>query len=296
MGGFPRQGDSARPVPFIGASPSGEISFIKYEGLGNDFVVVEAEREEEVPLALASELCDRRFGIGADGVLVVLPAAHPAHAARMRVINADGSIPEMCGNGLRCVALHLARRSGAEGTWHGTVETDAGPRVCSLEGEGSEAWVDVDMGVVQTLGEREIEVSGERLTLHLADAGNPHAILFGERSRADMERLGAALAVHPSFERGANIEFVRPHPDVAEGFDVFVWERGVGPTLACGTGACAVAAVAVALGKASRGVPLRVRLPGGELAVTLDEGGRAEMRGPARLVFRGSVAPRTVTC
>src|SRR5579863_1249503 len=117
-----------------------DLAFRKYEGLGNDFIVVDAEDERAVPTARASALCDRRFGIGADGVLLVLPPASPGAAGRMRVINADGSVPEMCGNGVRCVALHLARARGMlEGTL--VVDTDAGPCRCVVADRGSDAQV-----------------------------------------------------------------------------------------------------------------------------------------------------------
>src|SRR5579863_5721501 len=105
------------------------LPFAKYEGLGNDFVVVEVDRDDELPPASVPRICDRHFGIGADGVLLVLPAQSSDSTRRMRVINADGSVPEMCGNGVRCVALHVARARGVrEGTLR--IDTDAGPRAC----------------------------------------------------------------------------------------------------------------------------------------------------------------------
>ncbi len=119
-----------------------------------------------------------------------------------------------------------------------------------------------------------------------ADAGNPHAVLLGAFARGDVERLGPRLATHPHFPRGTNVEFAH----VAEGrVDLVVWERGVGITLACGTGACATAAVACAKGLLPRGLPIAVRLPGGVLDITIGGDGVATMRGPARLVFSGEV-------
>jgi len=212
----------------------------------------------------------------------------------MRVLNADGSIPEMCGNGLRCVVLHHARRlpgarlplslSGDELV----VETDAGERVCRIDAaDGARATITVDMGPVRVHGERALSIDGERPVVTLADAGNPHAVLFGDFSRADAERLGPRIAMHPDFPRGTNVEFARVG---ADGIDLVVWERGVGITLACGTGACATVAVACAKQLTPRGVPVSVRLPGGPLQVTIDESGRATMRGPARHVFSGETA------
>jgi diaminopimelate epimerase len=262
--------------------------FEKYEGLGNDFVLVEAVSDAAVTPAQALQICDRRRGVGADGVLLLMPASSSsAGAARMRVINADGSIPEMCGNGVRCVALHVARARGLRsGTV--TIETDAGPRVCTLElvdASGGEGIVTVDMGVVRVDGERSIDGDGRSVSLTLADAGNPHAVLFGRFARSDVDRLGPLIATHPSFKNGTNVEFAQPAAD--GGIDVVVWERGVGVTLACGTGACATAAVACARGIATRSAPISIRLPGGKLDVTIDDRGRAVMRGPARHVFSG---------
>jgi diaminopimelate epimerase len=208
----------------------------------------------------------------------------------MRVVNADGSIPEMCGNGLRCVALHLARRArGGRDRAHANdlelrVETDAGPRVCRVDATDSGALVTVDMGPVRVLGDRTVAVDGQTVVVAVADAGNPHAVLFGEFAPSDAESLGPRIATHADFPRGTNVEFARAG---ADGIDLVVWERGVGMTLACGTGACATAAVACAKGLAQRGRPVAVRLPGGALEVTIDEVGRATMRGPARHVFSG---------
>lgn len=254
--------------------------FSKYEGLGNDFVVVEAATSDAVTSAEAARVCDRRFGVGADGVLLVLPGRTPGAVARMRVINADGSIPEMCGNGLRCVAVHVARARGLD-RGELLVDTDAGPRACVVDGPR----VRVDMGIVRVSGARELSLAGEGLSVVVADAGNPHAVALGEFSREDVARLGPQVATHASFPQGTNAEFARLTGP--RSIDLAVWERGVGLTLACGTGACATAAVACALGLAPRGVPLAVTLPGGPLEITIDDDGRALMRGPARRVFSG---------
>lgn len=259
------------------------LAFEKYEGLGNDFVVIDAASEAEVSADLARALCDRRRGIGADGVLVMLPARDPSAAGRMRVLNSDGSVAEMCGNGLRCAALHLARR-GSGATRELAIETDAGVRSCVLEGNGA---VTADMGIVRVGETRVIVVDGTPVELTEADAGNPHAIALRAVSPAGLAHLGPRLASHPSFPHGANVEFVRLDGGV---LDVVVWERGVGPTEACGTGACAAAAVACSRGLVPGNVDVRVRLPGGELDVRYDpRTGRTTMRGPARRVFAGTV-------
>jgi diaminopimelate epimerase len=260
--------------------------FRKYEGLGNDFIVLDAESEADVPPERATDLCDRHFGVGADGVLLVLPPGVPESHARMRVINADGSIPEMCGNGVRCVALHLASARGVRGPIR--IETDAGVRECTLA-EGAtavQAMVAVDMGPVLVLGDKTFVIDGQPVTVTVADAGNPHAVLFGDFTRYEVERLGSRIAVHSAFPQGTNVEFARVGRD---GIDLVVWERGVGITLACGTGACATVAVACSRGLAAAGVPTSVRLPGGRLEVTVSRG-YAELNGPARHVFSGTLA------
>jgi diaminopimelate epimerase len=260
------------------------LTFRKYEGLGNDFIIVEP-RDLAVTPALASALCDRHFGIGGDGILVVLPPRVSDADARMVVVNSDGSCPEMCGNGVRCVAVHLARARDLR-TGVIRVETAAGIRACIVEDGLGEGMVTVDMGTVRVGEDRDVEVDGERLPVTLADVGNPHAVAFGSFSRQDVERLGSRITVHATFPAGINVEFARMRMD---GIDLVVWERGAGITLACGTGACAAAAVACAKGHASYEAPIDVRLPGGSLCVQVQRDGRTTMRGPARHVFSGTI-------
>jgi len=262
---------------------SGTFAFHKYEGLGNDFIVIDAADGAALSAARARALCDRHFGIGADGVLLVLPGAASGVDAHMKVINADGTTPEMCGNGVRCVALHLARARGVSAC-DLVIDTDAGKRACRVAAAGGEATVTVDMGTVRVLGQRQVAIDGQLATVHLADAGNPHAVILRPATRREAERLGALLAVDPAFPGGTNVEFARVSKD---GIELTVWERGVGLTLACGTGACATAAVACAEGLARYGAPLRVVLPGGALEVTVATDGGTSMCGPARRVFAG---------
>ncbi len=259
-------------------------AFFKYEGLGNDFILVETDDENAVLAERATLFCERRFGVGADGLILVLPPRTSGCATRMRVINADGSIPEMCGNGVRCVALHFARTRHL-GQASLLVDTDAGPRACTVDDADGKGMVTVDMGVVRVLGDRALSVDGRRVTVTAADAGNPHAVLLGAFARGDVEHLGPRLAAHPDFPKGTNVEFACVASD---GIDLVVWERGVGMTLACGTGACATAAVACAKSLVLQGRAVVVRLPGGKLEVTIDRDARATMRGPARNVFSGT--------
>lgn len=262
------------------------LAFAKYEGLGNDFVVVEVADRAAITVERARALCDRRLGVGADGVLLVLPAESAGAHGRMVVINSDGSVPEMCGNGLRCVALHVARKR-ALATGELIFDTDAGPRPCRVEDRAGEGLVTIDMGVVRFVDDVILDAGGRRWELALGDAGNPHAITFQDATMDDIHRAGHALATDPHFPNGTNVEFARVTAPNA--IDVVVWERGVGLTQACGTGACATVAVAVAKGHARRNEEVTVTLPGGPLHITLNDAGHAIMRGPARHVFSGIV-------
>jgi diaminopimelate epimerase len=264
------------------------VPFFKYEGLGNDFIVVEADDERAISPAQAARLCDRHLGVGADGVLLILPSRASDCAFRMRVINADGSVPEMCGNGARCVALHRARAGGVQREVL-RIDTDAGARDCTVEDGQGQGWVSVDMGIVRVLGERTLLVGGRHFSVVAVDVGNPHAVLFGAFARGDVEQVGPRIATHPDFPRGTNVEFAHVGED---GIDLMVWERGAGITLACGTGACATAAAARTRGLVPAMTPIAVRLPGGALSVTVDQDDRAFLRGPARHVFSGTLAPQ----
>jgi diaminopimelate epimerase len=255
------------------------LRFAKYHGLGNDFVVVEGPLMEA---GRARRLCDRRRGIGADGVLTVLPA-RSGGAAFMHVYNSDGSAAAMCGNGIRCVARWLAERRGLEGTL--AIETPAGPRSCTVHRgpSGEVEDVSVEMGPARIEGEQEFRVAGEVLRAVRVSMGNPHAVFFGEASR---ER---ALSVGPEVEKavpgGVNAGFAAVREG---GLDLVVWERGAGLTEACGTGACAAAAAALRSGRLPPGGPVEVRLPGGALRISVAaDFSRLTMRGPAARVFEG---------
>ena len=269
------------------------LSFFKYEGLGNDFLVVEREALGGAPLSTerAIALCDRHRGVGADGVLIV-----DIDTPRMDVINADGSVPEMCGNGVRCVALHLARRAG-QATLDVTIDTIAGPHHCLVVNRPGEESVAVQMAP-PSLMPRDVPLSSDKpwldhpltvgdhtVRLSGVSMGNPHAVTFddvGEAKRA----LGPAIQQDPHFPEGVNVGFVSEQQGNDMRLDVL--ERGAGWTQACGTGACAAALAAVETRRAPRGEPLTVRLPGGPLIITVGEpGAPMSMQGPARFVFRG---------
>lgn len=260
------------------------VEFEKYEGLGNDFVV----RDAAGPLApdLVVRLCDRHFGIGADGVLTIASGSTEGARARMIVQNADGSRPEMCGNGLRCVALKLAERDEREQAEY-AIDTDAGVRRCVVSRRGAAGSVLIEMGRAELGGEHRAVFAGEERTFRLVSVGNPHAValdLFPDVPAVD--RL--APEVSRSIPGGVNVEFVR---ETTPGrFEVVVWERGVGRTLACGTGAAAVAAVLASCGRIEFGRPTTLLLPGGELELAVSAGSfDVSLRGPARRVFGGKL-------
>jgi diaminopimelate epimerase len=247
------------------------VKFLKMEGLGNDFVVLEGPREVTTGEVVA--WCDRRRGIGADGILVVTPLGDDR--VRMEYWNADGSPAEICGNGLRCAA-RLARDRGWVGTDVFTLVTAVGEREARI---GTD--VTVQVGVPEPVGEGSIEVAG--LAVRPIDVGNPHAVVFvDDPAGIVVEELGRRVGTDSHFPAGVNVEFATVRGESL--IELRVWERGVGETLACGSGAVAAAAIAYQLGRV--GMSTTVRLPGGDLQVTLDERG-AWLTGPARYVFDG---------
>lgn len=265
------------------------VRFEKWEGLGNDFVVMDAS---VAPFALlrehASRLCDRRLGVGADGILLVDRRVVANEPARMIVLNADGSRPEMCGNGLRCVAASLCV-PGSEPEF--MVLTDDGLRACEVERGEAEFRVSIDMGEVRfpggtgKPGVQRSDVLGDG---YVVDAGNPHWIFLEAPAGVQLSAVGPMHENDARFPARTNVEVLRK--EAAGVWRVEVWERGVGLTQACGTGAVAVAGLLVALGHEDPGVPLDVRLPGGSLQLTVDAvTRRVKMRGPARRVYAGEL-------
>lgn len=277
------------------------MRFVKWQGLGNDYIILEeADFPEQPSPRVCSLLCDRHFGIGADGLLVncAPTGAVPGASARMRIFNPDGSEPEMCGNGIRMFARYLAERGLVDGG-ETTIETLAGPIRPRLLEDGR---VRVHMGAarfksaaidstgwdpVDEIVEREIETRGETYTFTFVDVGNPHCIIVvDDVADVPLERVGPALERHPLFPRRTNVEFVQREPDGS--VRMRVWERGVGETQACGTGATAVGVAAVRLGLADS--PVLVHLLGGDLEIEALPNGEAVMTGPAEEVFAGELS------
>ncbi|MGH8870548.1 MAG: diaminopimelate epimerase [Acidimicrobiia bacterium] len=241
------------------------FEFTKMQGLGNDFVVLEGPDKPAVDDVI--QLCDRRFGVGADGVLVVSPGAPVV----MDYWNADGSAAEMCGNGLRCVARYVYDRGWVDGAEF-EVDTPVGVRMVRV----GEDLVEAEIGPTLIEGEETIEGQVYRLV----DTGNPHAVrVVDDPASIDLTRVGPVVAREAGFDAGCNVEIVSVRGDEVT---MRVWERGVGETLACGTGM--VAAAAVALDGADGTV--RVNVPGGVGQVEIKDK-VAWLTGPAGYVFTG---------
>ena len=273
------------------------LPFTKMHGAGNDFVVLDGVRHEFPALEpLAARLCDRHFGIGADQLLVVRPSS--AADFRMEIWNADGSQVEMCANGIRCFYKYLRDRGLTSEDEIG-VETLSGVVRPRWAGAGR---VVVDMGrpvlepakIPTTLGSGEgpvldapLEVDGASLLVSSVSMGNPHAVLFvDDPDTAPVERLGPEIEHHPAFPNRVNVEFVAPVG--RQRIRQRTWERGSGETLACGSGACAVAVVAMLKGEAESRVTIELR--GGELEIDWPGGdAHVRMTGPAAEVYTGTI-------
>ncbi|MEM7808003.1 MAG: diaminopimelate epimerase [Planctomycetota bacterium] len=285
---------------------SAGFRFVKMHGAGNDYVYVDASAEtlpSDLP-ALARRVSNRHFGIGGDGLIVVHPPTKPDEAdVRMQMFNIDGSEGSMCGNGIRCVAKFAVDEGlvQADAT-RLRVDTASGIKEIDLIREAGEvAGATVDMGRpgfgVEAVGadptklavdETHVTPVGLARQAVLVSTGNPHAVVFvGDLDDVDVPSEGPAWSGHEAFGGGINAHFAqvlsRNH------LRVIHWERGSGPTLACGTGACATLAAAVRLGLADRSA--RLDVPGGRLDIRWDEGSdHLFMSGPAETTFHGTWA------
>ncbi|MEH1867462.1 MAG: diaminopimelate epimerase [Nostoc sp.] len=290
------------------------IEFTKYHGLGNDFILID-NRSSSLPVLTpeqAIQLCDRHFGIGADGVIFALPGENGTDYT-MRIFNSDGSEPEMCGNGIRCLAGFLAdleklgTRDLGLGTGEESSQSSITYRIHTLGGVMipqilPNGLVKVDMGLPRLLaGEipttlapaeekvisQPLEVVGKTWEVTCVSMGNPHCITFVEDVAAiELESIGPKFEHHPAFPQRINTEFIQVvRPNYLK---MRVWERGAGITLACGTGACASLVAGVLTGKCDR--TATVELPGGPLQIEWSEiDQRVYMTGPAQKVFTGKL-------
>jgi diaminopimelate epimerase len=271
------------------------LKFSKWQGLGNNYIVL---HHDEVPFELTPNrvklLCDRDFGIGSDGILLVGPRTGDARF-ELRIFNPDGSEAEMCGNGVRMVARKLRMEGSITGDTV-VLETAAGEIVPTLRA-GIE--VSVDMGVARFGGEKldhihgeaiatPLQVAGRSFTFTFVDIGNPHAVIQSPwpLELVPLHEVGPMIEEHKYFPRKANVEFVVVVDE--HNARVRVWERGVGETRACGTGAAATAVALVRAGLCES--PVTVELPGGKLFVEIDADWRVRMTGPAEEIYHGDLS------
>lgn len=273
--------------------------FYKMHGIGNDYIYFDCMSEPlEDAEKLAVRLSDRHFSIGGDGIILLCPSS--VADCRMRMFNADGSEGKMCGNGIRCVGK-LAHDLGYVKGDICSIETLSGIKklVFTLDEKGRVKSARVNMGAPVLEGRKipsvidgekvvnyPVEVGGESYAVTLVSMGNPHCVVFTDPEDIDLEKIGRKFEFSPLFPERVNTEFVKvvSRNELA----MRVWERGSGETLACGTGACAVAVAAVLNGYADREKPVRVHLKGGDLVITYSPDA-VYMEGEAALAFCGEV-------
>ncbi|HAN32641.1 MAG TPA: diaminopimelate epimerase [Myxococcales bacterium] len=277
-----------------------QLKFSKFHGLGNDFLFIDDRDKNYDFQRLAIDICDRNRGVGADGILLFRGTPQ---RPEMIVINSDGSVPEMCGNGLRCFVKALVERHQLPGD---TIEVTTGAgrlscrfgrdafghveRVSVNMGEPSLNPADVPLATSTPLLNHPLEIDDQTLEVTAVGVGNPHMVTFTNIDLQTRLRLGPRLSSHPLWPAQTNVEFCEVLPSVSEGTKAIachVYERGCGWTQACGTGATAAAFAAVQMGLFGVGESVQVHLPGGQLQITIREDGSALMMGPAQHVFDG---------
>lgn len=259
------------------------LPFFKAHAYGNDFLyVTDEDAAERDPAALARTLCDRHAGVGADGLILFRPTPR---GASMRLFNADGSYSEVSGNGVRALAAVLLQDRAPEGTVSLVVDTDVGEKRLDLLGrEGTRLTFRAAMGHPEAIAERTLDVGGETLRVVTLRVGNPQCVAVESSLNLErMHRLGALLEHHEAFPEGTNVEFATV--EAPSRVRILIWERGVGPTLASGTGACASAVAAAVAGNASRDV--EVVAPGGTQRVEWTDAGLF-LTGWAEVLCRGT--------
>ena len=255
------------------------LSFSKWHGLGNDYLLVErAEAGSPLDVPLVRRLCDYHLGIGSDGVLEIVTVN--GTRAEIVIWNPDGSQAEMSGNGTRIAARWLARRAAAS-----DVRIAVGSREVSARVRGG-LEVETDMGRVEVGLAETLDVDDTQVEFTPVSVGNPHAVIVREPDRTELLRLGPLVESHPRFPERTNVQLIRV--DSTREVTAAVWERGAGETLSSGTSACAVAAASVANGWCES--PVTVHLAGGDLLVDLDEQLHARLTGPAQEICRGEVS------
>ena len=270
------------------------MKFTKMQGCGNDYVYINCfEETVENPSEMAVAVSDRHFGIGSDGLILIKPSQ--IADCEMEMYNADGSLGAMCGNGIRCVAKYVYD-NGIVNKDRITVATGSGVKTLDLGIEnGKVSLVRVDMGEIKAAGDVPFTVEDHEFHFTAVSVGNPHAVVFLESKRTPgealenlpLEKIGPVFEMNAAAPERVNTEFV----EVADEHTLMmrVWERGSGETLACGTGACAVAAAGLLTGRVEEG-PVTVKLRGGDLLIEWDrETNHVFMTGPAVTVFTGEI-------
>lgn len=275
------------------------MKFTKMQGLGNDFILVDCLAKEPAGDygELSRKLCERHFGIGADGLILILPS--DTADIKMRIFNSDGSEPEMCGNGIRCFARYVYE-NGIVKNQSVRVETLAGIIIPEMVLDGNRVVsVKVDMGeprlerdIIPMAGpagrvvNEPLNVDGTIYNVTCVSMGNPHCITFvSDVDDFPLSQVGPRIENHPVFPRRTNVEFIQVLN--RNEVNMRVWERGAGETLACGTGACATGVACVLNGFTDRKVT--VHLAGGDLVIEWAENNHIYMTGPAEYVFRGEM-------
>lgn len=262
------------------------MHFTKYNGLGNDFIFLDGETALSVknPVSLARTLCNRYTGIGADGLILLLPSQKAD--VRMRIINSDGSEAEMCGNASRCVPLHLLKE-GFASKKKITLETMAGLIYTEVLDE-HKGLVQVNMGSPRDMATNfSVDLAGQVWTGTKVSMGNPHfVILVKNVEKFPVAEMGPLFETHPLFPQKTNVEFVQILDRTC--VRMRVWERGAGITRACGTGACATAVACILQELTAQQVT--VKLDGGELQIAWPEQKEIFMTGPAQKVFEGEIS------
>lgn len=275
------------------------MKFVKMQGIGNDYIYFDCTKTViDDPSALAVKLSDRHFGVGGDGVILIMKS--DIADFRMRMFNADGSEGKMCGNGSRCVGKFVYDRGLTDKT-EITLETLSGIKKLKLNiKDGKVKTVTVDMGKAEfspdkipvkcdaEMINRQISVNGENVYATAVSMGNPHCVIFTKDiSKLPLEKIGPHYEFNPLFPERTNTEFAEVTDKNT--LSMRVWERGSGETLACGTGACAVVAAAVKNGICNYDEDITVKLLGGDLTVRYCKNGTVYMTGPAEFVFEGEL-------
>jgi diaminopimelate epimerase len=259
------------------------IDFTKSHGLGNDFIIIEdLDGRLELTPETVGKVCDRHFGVGADGLMIVGRSSVADYSMDFR--NADGSVAEMCGNGVRALAKYVYDHIDAKSELN--IETLAGIKTVRIDPAVDPPGVEVDIGEPADVIRRPLEVNGRQYQATCLSMGNPHCVVFvQDTGRAAVETDGAVIESLDVFPDKTNVEFVQVLSP--ERLRVRVWERGVGETLACGTGACAALVAANVNGAAGRNAV--IELPGGDLSVDWLDNNLLRLGGPVEEVFSGCI-------